>query len=165
MRSRSGEVDAEIRRTAIGRAPSRGRHDRSVLSFIGPPRLPPLPGTGRSLRVNRHAVGAMPERAAMRLPIVTLARGCARHCSCRYAQCRAAARFGGGRSVRLRLPDGKRAGKNRRRKNVRGTRAEILVAAQRPTVLFDLRQPSRIASKRTNLGTPGERKLQVPRLY
>ena len=40
--------------------------------------------------------------------------------------------LGSGRSlVRPRPPADKRAGKNRRRKNVRGTRAEILVGAQR----------------------------------
>lgn len=59
--------------------------------------------------------------------------------------------------MRCRLPGDKRAGKNRRRKNVRGTRAEILVGAQRPTVLFDLRRLSRIASKRINPDSLAER--------
>lgn len=84
----------EIRRTIIGRASSLGRRDRLASSFIGSRRSPPLPGTGRALRVSRHAVGAMPERAGARLPIVTLARGRVRHCGGRYAQCRAIARPG-----------------------------------------------------------------------
>lgn len=107
----TGEVDAEIRRTVIGRTPSFGRRDHFVSSFIGPHRSPPLPGTGRALRVSPHAVGAMPERTGTRLPIVTLARGRARHCGGRYAQYRAIVRLGAA-IRRHRLPRDKRAGKN-----------------------------------------------------
>jgi len=107
----TGEVDAEIRCTIIGRTSSFGRRDRLVSSFIGSRRSPPPLGAGRALRVSWHAVGAMPERAGTCLPIVTLAQGCARHCGGRYAQCRAIARLGAAVRFGAALPTTKGRGK------------------------------------------------------